>query len=63
MDRTVLGVEGQPPHAMFGSSVGMKFGFSMILFMRTSAADERAFGQALDRYCVDRADRWTLALL
>ena len=60
---TVLALQGQSLHAIFGSPDDLKFRSSMTLFALATGKDESAFRQAIDRYCdgrLDRADRGTL---
>jgi len=59
---TVLAVEGQSLHEMFGSPDDLKFCSSMTLFALAAGGDESVFQQALDRYCDGRTDERTVAL-
>ena len=59
---TVLAVEGQSLHAIFGSPDDMKFCSSMTLFSLAAGEGESAFRQAIERYCEGRLDERTAAL-
>ncbi len=59
---TVLAVEGQSLHAIFGSPDDMKFCSSMTLFSLAAEKGEGVFRRALDRYCESRLDDRTVAL-
>jgi uncharacterized protein (DUF1810 family) len=59
---TVLALQGQSLHAIFGSPDDMKFCSSMTLFSLATGEGESAFRQALDRYCDGRMNERTVAL-
>jgi uncharacterized protein (DUF1810 family) len=59
---TVLALQGQSLHAIFGSPDDLKFCSSMTLFSLATGEGESAFRHALDRYCDGRLDERTLAL-
>lgn len=61
--RTVLGVERQSLHIIFGSPDDIKFHSSMTLFALAAGHGESVFAQALERYCDARMDKRTLTLL
>ena len=59
---TVLTVEGQSLHGIFGSPDDLKFCSSMTLFAIASREGESVFRRALDRYCEGHLDDRTVAL-
>ena len=59
---TVLAVEGQSLHAIFGSPDDLKFCSSMTLFALAAGEGESVFRHALNRYCGSRLDERTVAL-
>jgi uncharacterized protein (DUF1810 family) len=60
--KRVLGVNGRTAEQIFGSIDAMKFRSSMTLFER-AAPEERAFGEAIDRYYSGERDAKTIAML
>jgi uncharacterized protein (DUF1810 family) len=61
--RIVIGSEGPPLHAIFGSPDDMKFRSCMTLFSLATDDPANPFREALARWCGGRPDEQTLALV
>ena len=61
--RTVLASGSSSLHAIFGAPDDMKFRSCMTLFSLATDDPENPFRQALERWCSDRPDERTLALI
>jgi uncharacterized protein (DUF1810 family) len=59
----VLGIRDSTLNAIFGSPDDLKFCSSMTLFSYATGDAQCVFRQALDRYCDDRGEGRTMALL